>query len=209
MASLMCPDCGQPHALDSVGGSATFRCRGCGRVLKVPERFVATTARRGAPVDVSSDARTSASPARSTEAAGAGPEPGEERHTADAGASSTAGARAGRRAAGSVRVSRWVRLVIWVLAIPLGAVIVFGAAQVLNVLSSRQLLDTFLKSGLNRFGAVARLLPFWALVSAAIVHFAVEALERHRARRRRASDAQGTERAPQLGDVREPVHSGS
>lgn len=209
MPSLMCPDCGQPHALDSVGGSATFRCGGCGRVLKVPERFVAAPARRGASAGVRAEAPAPASPARSAEASGAGPEPGKERRTARASGSATAGAPGERRAAGPDRISRWVSLALWILAIPLGALLVFGAAQMLDLLSSRQLLDTFLRSGVDRFGAVARLLPFWALVSAAIVHFSHEAIQHACDRHRRASDARRVERAPQRRDEREPVRAGS
>ena len=209
MPSLVCPDCGQPHALDTVGGSASFRCRGCGRVLKVPERFLVAPARRGAPTDGSPAALTPVSPLQVADSAAGEPDATERRYPADADTSATPGDRSGRAAIGSDRGPRWLTLLIWFLAIPLGAAIVFGAAEMLNVLSSRQLVDTFLESGWDRFGAVARLLPFWALVSAALVHFPVEAIARRRSRRRGASDARGAAGSSQRRVEREPARSGS
>src|SRR5580765_1026471 len=34
---LLCPECGEKHPLDGIGGSA-FPCKGCGRTLKVPQQ---------------------------------------------------------------------------------------------------------------------------------------------------------------------------
>ena len=67
----------------------------------------------------------------------------------------------------------WMRLLVWLIAVPLGFVIVFGVARGLGFLTQTQLEDVFLESGWDRFWPVARLLPFVALVTAAIVHFAI------------------------------------
>lgn len=162
MPSLQCPDCGESHAIETVAGAAAFRCRGCGRALRVPERFV-----------------TPQSPARPLVPGGPG---GPVEATRAPGATPPVPSTGGGLLSGGVRsdahVPLWARLLIWVVAIPLGALIVFGVAQALGILTSRQLLDTFLTSGVDRFGAVARLVPFWALASATIVHLAVLGIAR-------------------------------
>jgi hypothetical protein len=67
---------------------------------------------------------------------------------------------------------RLVRILIWIVAVPLGFILVFGATRFLGLLSQRQLEDTFLLSGWSRFWPIVRVLPFWALISALVVHFA-------------------------------------
>ncbi|MCU1426984.1 MAG: hypothetical protein JWL83_984 [Actinomycetia bacterium] len=39
---LQCPDCGQKHPLENVADTPAFRCRGCGRMLKVPTELLPT-----------------------------------------------------------------------------------------------------------------------------------------------------------------------
>ncbi|MDQ1520622.1 MAG: hypothetical protein QOI55_1695, partial [Actinomycetota bacterium] len=40
---LQCPDCGQKHPLDAVSNTPAFRCHGCGRMLKVPHQLIPAT----------------------------------------------------------------------------------------------------------------------------------------------------------------------
>ncbi len=141
--------------------------------------------------------------------AGGSAETGRVGRAGGAGAGGTSVQGAGRVTPADERVALWLRFVIWVVAIPLGAGIVFGAAEVLGALSSKQLLDTFLDSGLDRFGAVARLLPLWALASAAFVHFSVMAIARWRGRRRRAREARADAGSRQPREEREPARAGS
>ena len=75
--------------------------------------------------------------------------------------------------AGRASCPFWMRLLVWLVAVPLGFVIVFGVARGLGFLTQTQLEDVFLETGWDRFWPVARLLPFVALVTAAIVHFAI------------------------------------
>jgi hypothetical protein len=55
--------------------------------------------------------------------------------------------------------------------VPLGFVLVFGTTRALGFLSQRQLEDAFLLSGWGRFWPIVRVLPFWALITALLVHF--------------------------------------
>jgi hypothetical protein len=75
-----------------------------------------------------------------------------------------------------------IRLLIWIVAVPIGFLLVFGFARAVGVLSSTQLEDVFLETGWGRFWPVARLLPFVALVTASIVHFTVLYLSKWRSR---------------------------
>jgi hypothetical protein len=74
----------------------------------------------------------------------------------------------------------WMRLLVWIVAVPLGFLIVFGFARVAGLLTQTQLEDVFLDTGWHRFWPVARMLPFVALVTAAIVHFSVLFMSRWR-----------------------------
>ena len=163
---LQCPDCNTKHPLDVASDAAAFRCRGCGRVLKVPEQF-----------------RTQTRPADASESA-----------TAKPGSNGKVGTRRLERAiAGAVPF--WIRLLLWLVAVPLSFAIVFGLAQALGLLTSSQLGDVFLETGWDRFWPVARLLPFVALVCASIVHFSVLWISRWRMRHA----------APHLQPRRQPV----
>ncbi len=223
MPSLQCPDCGERHALDGLGGAAAFRCRGCERVLKVPAQFRSAPdgagtaaeapsagaggiAGAGAGIPAGSGAPSSGSWAGVDPAPAFGEGPDERTRRGSANATAEAGAR--RRGAAAKTTPLWLRVVIWIVAIPLGAVLVFGVAEALGVLTSRQLIDTFLESGMDRFGAVARLLPFWAVVSAALVHLAVVGLDRRRASREDGRDGPEDKRG-QRRDAREPARAGS
>jgi hypothetical protein len=62
-------------------------------------------------------------------------------------------------------------VLIWVVAVPLGFLLVFGATRALGFLSQRQLEDTFLLAGWSRFWPIVRVLPFWALITTLLVHF--------------------------------------
>ena len=226
MPSLQCPDCGERHALDGLGDAAAFRCRGCERVLKVPERFRTTPSGAGVANAAPGAGAGAIAGTGAGAASGAGSAVTSSGARADGGALRGAetgtGTRARRRerakavpgeaardrGAGAVTVSAWLRLLIWVVSIPLGAVLVFGVAETLGVLTSRQLIDTFLESGMDRFGAVARLLPFWALVSAALVHLAVLGLGRRRASRAARPDGADDPRG-QRRDERSPARAGS
>ncbi len=138
---LQCPDCGQKHPLDTVSHTPAFRCTGCGRMLKLPTELLPSK-------PDASQAPPSVFPPRRVPPA----------------------MRGTRRVRGD-ELPRFVRLLIWVVAVPLGFLLVFGTTRALGFLSQRQLEDAFLLSGWSRFTPILRVLPFWALVTALIVHF--------------------------------------
>jgi hypothetical protein len=193
---LQCPECGTTHPLTGVPNEGTFPCRGCGRMLKVPE-LVPRTARSSAPPaaptapppplepDVEPDlaepltraapsvppptpspAATRAMPpaARDTPAAAVVPPPILARNTVLA------------------PVPMWARFALWLVAVPLAFFIVFAFARGVGLFTSDQQADVFLAKHLGRFWPVIRLLPFVALLTAALVHGGVYGLARWRGR---------------------------
>jgi hypothetical protein len=161
---LQCPDCGTKHPIDVASDAAAFRCSGCGRTLKVPEQFrAAPPPPPPGPVTTSVDA--TALPPRPAPATNG---------------QRTLSRRKVRAQAGVVPFP--LRLLVWIVAVPLGFAIVFGLARAFGMLSSNQLEDVFLETGWSRFWPVARLLPFVALVTASIVHFTILFASRWRAR---------------------------
>lgn len=77
----------------------------------------------------------------------------------------------------------WMRLVLWIVAVPLSFMIVFLLARAFGLFTSNQLSDLFLASNTSRFWPAARLLPFVALVTAGLVQAGVFGLARMRGRR--------------------------
>jgi hypothetical protein len=197
---LQCPECGTKHPLGKVADQPAFPCEGCGRVLKVPEQYrttrrasddatqvVTPSAGRGPASAATVAAPVAAPPVMSapvppapvppTPATFSPPDP-------------------------TIGVSRWARLGLWIVAVPLGFVLVFGFARAIGVFTSTQLQDVFLA---NMFWPIVRLLPFVALMTATIVHTGVLLLAR-RKRRRSAPSVP----APSTGvaDARQDRHQG-
>jgi hypothetical protein len=93
--------------------------------------------------------------------------------------------RSGRRPVARLGpVPWWMRFILWIVAVPLSFVIVFLLARAFGFFTSNQLSDLFLASNTSRFWPAARLLPFVALVTAALVQGGVFGLARMRGRRR-------------------------
>ena len=82
------------------------------------------------------------------------------------------------------RVPWWMRLLLWIVAVPLSFLLVFLVARTFSLFTTNQLSDLFLANNTGRFWPVARLLPFVALVTAALVQGGVYGLARLRGRRR-------------------------
>jgi hypothetical protein len=93
---------------------------------------------------------------------------------------------------------RWVRFVLWVVAVPIGFIVVFWFARLVGVLSTNNITDVALAEGWSRFWPIARLLPFVALVTAGIVHGGAFGIAEFRARRHAKATGPGpsTPRAP-------------
>jgi len=178
---LQCPDCGTKHPLNEVPDAGAFACQGCGRSLKVPasrdgaqgqkpapppQTVAAATPPPGAPA-------TQVLPVVTTNPPKAAPEP-TRRPTA---------ASSWTRPAALGDVPWWMRLLLWIVAIPIGFFVVFAAARAFGFFTSSQLSDLFLASSRKRFWPVVRLLPFVALVIALLVQAGVYAIARLRGRR--------------------------
>lgn len=194
---LLCPDCGAKHPLGGVSGSS-FPCTGCGRILKVPEQ--AKVAANGAPAPKPVVPQPSVpqpavplADATSTRVMAASPRVAEPVLPLDVpldDAPAPPSARSARPAANGGRFdpmpARWIRFLLWFVALPLAFLIVFVLAKLIGVLNSNQVENVALDDGWSRFIPIARLLPFVALVTAALVHAGVYGIMRFRSSRRPA-----------------------
>jgi hypothetical protein len=99
---------------------------------------------------------------------------------------------------------RVVRILILFVALPVSFLLLLGATRAFGFLSQRQLEDTFLLSGWSRFWPIVRVLPFWALITALIVHFTNIGVIRWRqnAQKRKSQPGQPRSRKPINGRPR-------
>ena len=77
---------------------------------------------------------------------------------------------------------RVVRFALWLVAVPLAFLIVFGFARLVGLLTTNNVSDVALAEGWHRFMPIVRLLPFVALAAAGIVHGGVFGIAQLRAR---------------------------
>ena len=192
---LLCPDCGAKHPLGGVNGSA-FPCTGCGRTLKVPEQ--AKVAANGGPAPQPAVPKpamplTDASSTRILPSSPRAPEPALPLDVPLDDAPVPPSARTPRAESNGARFdpmpARWIRFLLWFVALPLAFVVVFVLAKIIGVLNSNQVENVALDEGWNRFVPIARLLPFVALMTAALVHAGVYGIMRYRVSRRPAAAA--------------------
>jgi hypothetical protein len=81
---------------------------------------------------------------------------------------------------------RWARFGMWIIAVPLAFLVVFGLAKVFGLLTTNDITDVALAEGWQRFVPIARLVPFVALATAGFVHGGAYGIARFRAGRSRA-----------------------
>jgi hypothetical protein len=223
-SALQCPSCGTKTRLDSQAAGETFSCERCGQALKVPARRGARgssgpaasgAGRAGPPPTKAPNPGSGAPPAprrraRPVMTAGGGvaaggtavlapppiPAPGSG---ADMGGPVTS-RPPGRSQDGDgprPQLALPLRIGAWLIALPLGLVIVGLPARKLGFLSSQKLLDVIVKRDISRFVPLLIIIALWALVSAVLVTAIVEIARRRRARRgsRRVDDGGGGRRA--------------
>ena len=75
------------------------------------------------------------------------------------------------------------RIGAWLIAVPLGLVVVGLPARKAGFLSSQKLLDVIVKRDISRFVPLLIIIALWALVSAVLVTAIVEIARRRRGRR--------------------------
>jgi hypothetical protein len=176
--ALQCPACGNKHPISVLPDAPTFRCEQCGRALKVPAqvRPAAVTAARAA--RERDAARTATMPAPSRAAAGGAAV------TAPPAPSPPAPRREAVRTVSRPRVIWPLRLLAWLVALPVGLVAVVWPARELGFLSGQRLLDVVVGTGWSRYWRVLAIAPAWALVTAVLVQLMVFAFRKLSARRR-------------------------
>jgi len=134
------------------------------------------------PVATATAARVVVGPAAAADADGAATPstPGRTRR----GRSGTPAARSPR-----ARAPWWLRCVAWVVAVPVGLVLVGLPARRLGYLDSQKLLDVLIGEGSGRFLPLVVIVLLWALVTAVLVQVIVEGGHWWLRRRRRSAAA--------------------
>ena len=182
---LVCPDCSTKHPLSTIGERRAFPCEGCGRTLKVPAAAAAA-----ATAAVTSGAVRTAAPAPA--AASLPPEPPPRAPGAvtrvmpavePMPATAPAVAEPRTRPARDPIPPRWVRFLLWVVAIPLAFIVVLEFARAAGMLTTNEISDVALAEGWGRFWPIARLIPFVALAAAGLVQGGAFLLTRMREQR--------------------------
>jgi hypothetical protein len=85
----------------------------------------------------------------------------------------------------------WMRILIWVIALPVALAIVGIPARQLGYLTSQKLLDVIVKTDLSRFVPILVIIVLWALVTAVLVTASIEGGHRLLQRRRDRATDQG------------------
>jgi hypothetical protein len=103
-------------------------------------------------------------------------------------AKSKSGSRRAPKADASPPLPVVIRILIWVIALPLGLALVGIPARKAGYLTSQKLLDVVIKHNLDRFFPLAVIVVVWALVTAIIVHLLAEGGRAWMAHRRKAHE---------------------
>ncbi len=212
--ALQCPSCGATTRIDSVPASGAVRCDSCGQTMKVPPGLGRKGGRGSDPAPPAPSRGGDAAPAASAPGAPAPPRRGRGRApaaapvaaggtavlapssappTARPTATPSTPARTGgpvgtpgrRSEGGRDQLPLVLRIGAWVVALPLGLIIVGLPARQLGYLSSQKLLDVIVKRDLGRFLPIVVVIALWALVSAVLVTLIVEGGRRWMLRRQR------------------------
>jgi len=152
--AIRCGECGAANPLSTQVGETTQGCQKCGVTIVIPpgaqsRRASDRPARRTpppAPVNNRSPQKVQAPPVAATVATPAGPR------------------------------SRpwWLRILAWVIALPLALIIVGIPARAAGYLTSQKLLDVIIKRDLSRFFPVLLIILLWTIATVILVTLIVE-----------------------------------
>lgn len=195
--ALQCPACGNKHPLAGLPNAATFQCERCGRTLKVPAQF---RPRPAGPEQANGPrSGTAAMPASGRRTAVAPPPPPVPE-----------GAPPPRKRVDGARPRKvlWpFRVLVWLIALPLGLLIVVVPARRLGFLSGQRLLDVVVGTGWSRYWRVLAIAPAWALVTTLLVQLMLFGL-RKLADRRQTVRAEREDRAEPEPELEPAAPSG-
>ncbi len=177
---VQCPACGESHPLDTLAGTPTFPCAGCGRTLRTPTELVrpsgATPAVRATP--------KSAPPA----AAKATSRP--------SGSVAAARPRARRNHAPGGALSMPLRVGAWVVAVLFGLLLTWIVASAIGFISRSELVDMFRSSSPGNYIRLFLLIPVWAFMSACLATVLIEGARYFLARRAGVPESAKARRPP-------------
>jgi hypothetical protein len=175
---LVCPECSTKHPLGDIGDRVAFPCTGCGRQLKVPTAAKQTVPPAREPVAAEPPPRREPSPEPAARVMPVTTTPTTPPIVVTP-PPDPVDAEPVRRSIPPA----WVRVLLWLVAVPLAFLVVLGLARGLGMLTSNQIQDLALAEGWGRFWPVARLVPFIAFAAAVFVQGGTYGIARLRERR--------------------------
>ncbi len=172
--ALQCPACGFKHRLDSVADTPVFPCSRCSRQLKLPSQYRAGAGAPSAPQGsrgpapatprVGGSARVDNARSDKPQGSGAGP-----RHAA------AAARRIKPQAVGNGTVRVPLRILAWVVAFVLGALVVVQLSRWTGFVGGNDFVDVMIGGDFSVYVRLALLIPVWALVATVLATVFIEA----------------------------------
>jgi hypothetical protein len=230
---LRCPHCGHKHPVAQLQGTPTFQCAGCGQVLKTPREYRSPPG--GAPGVANADAPRAAAPStyqrppRVPPRRVGGEVPRTRRDPVVAGDAtealptaaprvrpqmrSTPAANGAAPSAATAPLAWPWRALVWIIALPVGLLLVVFIARWLGLLTGNNLFDVISGTGIGRYLRLFALAPFAALVVATIAHVVLERLpiilEQRRTGSRRGGGGSSGPPGDAYGDPRRAARGAS
>jgi len=166
-SALQCPACGYKHRLSGLSGEPVFPCAHCGRLLKTPTEY-----RRPEPSGPAEAPRPSSS-ARVQRGGSARRDQTSVLPAPPGGAPRPPARRTPMRRA-SVNLALPLRILAWVAAVFLSALIVRWFAKVTGLVTGDSIIDVITGSGFGRYLRLFALVPIWALFAAGLATLFIE-----------------------------------
>ncbi len=174
--ALQCPACGFKHRLDSVADTAVFPCSRCSRQLKLPSQY-----RAGASAPSTPRRSRESGPATPRVGGTARVETARVDNPRDAFArarprtAAPAAQRAKSQSIGNGMVRLPLRILAWVVAFVLGALVVVQLSRWTGFVGGNDFVDVMIGGDFLVYIRLALLIPVWALFATAFATAFIEA----------------------------------
>ncbi len=162
--AIRCGECGAANPLSTQVGETTQGCQKCGVTIVIPPRAQSRRASDRPP------RRASDRPPRRTPP----PVPINNRSPQKVQAPPPVATSSAATPAGPRSRPWWLRILAWVIALPLALIIIGIPARAAGYLTGQKLLDVIIKQGLSRFFPVLLIILLWSITTVILVTLIVE-----------------------------------
>ncbi|MGH7357307.1 MAG: hypothetical protein ACRDWD_11965 [Acidimicrobiia bacterium] len=168
--ALECPNCRARYPIAELANEPTFVCQRCGQILKVRRTDARPDGNGGGTAVFGASAVASSSAAASDAlVADPGQPASDTKSSAEAAKKARRTARRADRKLAPDHVAWPLRLLAWIVALPLGAAVVVFPARKFGLLTTFDLADVIIGTGAGRYARLAVVVVLWALAAAIFV----------------------------------------